>query len=50
MGCQCYSEEKKTIQTIHYTNKNNNLQINQNNIISLTKVNKISLSKKYYIY
>ena len=46
MGCQCSSEEKKTIQTIHYTNKNNNLQINQNNIISLTKVNKISLSKK----
>ena len=46
MGCQCSSEEKKTIHIINYTNKNKKLQINQKNIISLTKVNKILISKK----
>ena len=46
MGCQCSSEEKKMIQTIHYTHKNNNLQINKNNIISLNNVNQIQISKK----
>ena len=45
MGCQYSSEEKKLIQTIHYTYKNNNLQINKNNIISLNNVNQIQISK-----
>ncbi len=34
------------IQTIHYTHKNNNLQINKNNIISLNNVNQIQILKK----
>ena len=46
MGCQYSSEEKKLIQTIHYTYKNNNLQINKNNIISLNNVNQNLIKKK----